>query len=57
MKVFIKVICLLLFAEKSYSWLKFRKNAKNAKMDKVGFELGTLRLQGQRSTNELQKLI
>ena len=52
-----KVICLLLFAEKSYSWLKFRKNAKNVKMDLVGFELGTLRLQGQRFTNELQKLI
>ena len=57
MKVFIKVICLLLFAEKSYSCLKKEKLKEKLKMSLVRFEPPTYGLAAQGSTTELWQLL
>ena len=48
-----KVICLLLFAEKSYSCLKKEKLKEKLKMSLVRFEPPTYGLAAQGSTAEL----
>ena len=57
MKVFIKVICLLLFAEKSYSCLKKEKLKEKLKISLVKFEPPTYGLAAQGSTTELWQMI
>ena len=57
MKVFIKVICLLLFAEKSYSCLKNEELREKMKMSPVRFEPPTFGLAVQGSATELQQMI
>ena len=57
MKVFMKVICLLLFAEKSYSCLKKEKLKEKLKMSLVRFEPPTYGVAAQGSTTELWQMI
>ena len=57
MKVFMKVICLLLFAEKSYSCLKKEKLKEKLKMSLVRFEPPTYGLAAQGSATELWQMI
>ena len=57
MKVFMKVICLLLFAEKSYSCLKKEKLKEKLKMSLVRFEPPTYGLAAQGSATELRQII
>ena len=57
MKVFMKVICLLLFAEKSYSCLKKEKLKEKLKMSLVRFEPPTYGLAALGSTTELWQMI
>ena len=57
MKVFMKVICLLLFAEKSYSCLKKEKLKEKLKISLVRFEPPTYGLAAQGSTTELWQMI
>ena len=57
MKVFIKVICLLLFAEKSYSCLKKEKLKEKLKMSLVRFEPPTYGFAAQGFTTELWQMI
>ena len=57
MKDFIKVICLLLFAEKSYSCLKKEKLKEKLKMSLLRFEPPTYGITAQGSATELWQMI